>query len=173
VRVAFAHRKPDDIGEHQRIFRAPIVFGASGTELHVPQSVLDVPSPSRDDGLASLLDRYADALLASTPQDTSLASRMGSLIEQEIESPPSAEEVARRFNKSARSLHRALVSEGTTFRAVLERVRHARATRLLAEPTLAISEVAFLVGFSEVSSFHRAFKRWSGCTPAEFRQDSG
>jgi AraC-like DNA-binding protein len=70
---------------------------------------------------------------------------------------------------SVRTLHRQLAAERTTFRAVLDQLRHERASTYLIARDLAIGEVAFVLGFSDLSAFHRAFKRWTGTTPAEFR----
>lgn len=71
---------------------------------------------------------------------------------------------------SARTLHRHLEEEGTSFRQVLAEVRREIAARHLSERRLAIGEIAFLLGFSEPSAFHRAFKRWTGHGPLAYRQ---
>jgi len=71
---------------------------------------------------------------------------------------------------SERSLQRRLADEGQTFDALLDELRHELALRYLADKTLAIAEVAFLLGYSEPSAFHRAFKRWTGKTPTQARQ---
>jgi AraC-like DNA-binding protein len=71
---------------------------------------------------------------------------------------------------SVRTLNRMLAGEGTSYRHLLDQLRHELASRHLANPHISIGEVAFLLGFSELSAFYRAFKRWSGRTPAEFRQ---
>jgi AraC-like DNA-binding protein len=70
---------------------------------------------------------------------------------------------------SGRSLQRRLNAEGSSFRAELDRVRSELAVRLLNEGEADAHELAFLLGFSEPSAFHRAFKRWTGTTPAAYR----
>ena len=70
---------------------------------------------------------------------------------------------------SERSVRRGLAEEGTGQRELLDRVRHERAMALLSERRCSIAEIAFLLGFSELSAFYRAFKRWTGTTPAEVR----
>jgi AraC-like DNA-binding protein len=82
---------------------------------------------------------------------------------------PSATAAARKLHMSRRTLQRLLQDEGTTFTALVDGVRHQLATRYLCEPAIAIAEVAFLLGFSEASAFHRAFKRWEGRTPSAYR----
>jgi AraC-like DNA-binding protein len=85
---------------------------------------------------------------------------------------PSIEHLAPRLGVSVRSLQRRLREAGTSYKQVLDQVRHDLALRYLTAGELSIGEVAFLLGFSEPSAFHRAFKRWTGSTPGEFRRQS-
>ncbi|MEZ4653285.1 MAG: helix-turn-helix transcriptional regulator [Candidatus Eisenbacteria bacterium] len=71
---------------------------------------------------------------------------------------------------SVRTLQRQLAAEGTTFRDLLDQLRHELAIRHLESSRHAIGEIAFLLGFAEVSTFHRAFKRWAGKSPSEYRR---
>ena len=71
---------------------------------------------------------------------------------------------------SGRTLQRRLASEGVSYQQLLDETRKEAAVRYISEPTLAICEVAYLVGYSEPAPFHRAFKRWYGMTPEAFRQ---
>jgi len=82
------------------------------------------------------------------------------------------EQVAARLKMSVRTLSRSLAAAGTSYRAVLDGLRRELSLRHLAGRQFAISEIAFLLGFVELSSFHRAFKRWTGVTPAEYRKQS-
>jgi AraC-like DNA-binding protein len=169
--VSFAHSEPGDISEHARVFGAPIRFASVRTALHVPNAVLDTPNPRADEGLADLLDDHATLLLARVPHSPTVAGRVGALLAAAFAGcdVPTAEHVARDLALSVRSLHRGLREEGTTFRELLDRLRHERSAELLADPRLSIAEIGYLLGFAEISSFYRAFKRWSGQTPAEFR----
>ncbi len=81
---------------------------------------------------------------------------------------PSAVQVAEHFKMSVRTLARRLENEGTSYKHVLEQLRRERATALLHERRASIAEVAFLLGFADVSAFYRAFKRWTGTTPVDF-----
>jgi AraC-like DNA-binding protein len=78
-------------------------------------------------------------------------------------------EIARRLGVSKRTLTRRLAAEGTTFSGVLESLRRNLARRYLAEQELSISQIAWLLGYGEVSSFTHAFKRWAGQTPRQAR----
>jgi len=85
---------------------------------------------------------------------------------------PTLQQIAPRLHMSPRTLHRRLDDEGTSFRHVLTEVRRELAARHLTERRLGVSEIAFLLGFSEPSAFHRAFKRWTGHAPLAFRESA-
>jgi len=82
----------------------------------------------------------------------------------------SLEKVAGQLGLSGRTLQRKLQERGTTHQELLDQMRKELAVRYLREPEMAICEVAYLLGFSESSALHRAFKRWTGKTPSEFRR---
>lgn len=129
--------------------------------MHVPTSILATANPGADVSLAGVLDRYADELLRHVPRGPTLSDRIRvHVIAASARGAATAEGVARELAMSVRSLHRGLRSEGTTVRA------------LLAESRYSIAEVAFLLGFAELSSFYRTFKRWTGRTPAEVRAEA-
>ncbi len=79
------------------------------------------------------------------------------------------ERLAARLKTSVRTLNRALAAEGLSYRKLVDQLRQELACRHLADDRVSIAEVAFLLGFSELSAFYRAFKRWTGYTPADFR----
>jgi AraC-like DNA-binding protein len=169
--VRFAHHAPSDVGEHSRFFRAPIRFATGENALVIPDGVLDLPCRGADPVLASLVDRHADDRIRSHPASASVSDRVRSALEELFGSgEPSAAGVAARLRMSLRTLNRSLASEGTTYRALLDQLRHELAARHLANPHTSIAEVAFRLGFSDLSAFHRAFKRWTGRTPTEFRR---
>lgn len=168
--VCFAHAPPADTREHARVFRAPIQFASGRTAMVVPHQALAAANPSADTGLAGILDDYAGSLLAQLPsQPTLSASARAQLLRQLRGGVPTAAALAKEMHISVRTLHRSLQLEGTSFRALLDQIRIEQATAQLANPRISIAEVGFLLGFAEISSFYRAFKRWTGQTPAEFR----
>jgi AraC-like DNA-binding protein len=168
--VRFAHQAPADTTEHARIFGAPVRFGAEVHEMVLPRAVLDQPLHNGDARLAALLDRQAEAQLAQLTPPGGLMDAVHAAVAALLEQgEPALDRVAARVHRSARSLQRHLLEEGTSFRGVVDQVRRDLALRHLAEQRLAIGEIAFLLGFSEVSAFHRAFRRWTGRTPASYR----
>ena len=95
------------------------------------------------------------------------------LLEEVQRGAPTLQTAAAHLRTSPRTLKRRLQEEGTTFQDLLDSVRCDLAKRYLEEPRLALGEVSFLLGFSEPSAFHRAFKRWTGKTPLAYRQRDG
>jgi len=170
--VEFQHAAPVDVSEHQRLFACPIEFGTSANRLSFPSSFLSLPIAKADASLCALLDRHAEELLAKYPPRDSLIDRVRTLIADEFRGgEPSLERIADHLGLTPRTLQRKLQELGTSYNDVLDQMRRQLAMRYLREPQMAICEVAYLLGFSESSSFHRAFKRWTGVTPKEFRSN--
>jgi AraC-like DNA-binding protein len=170
--VEFQHNEPADISEHQQLFRCPIKFNSRTNKLHFPSSYLSLPIEKADASLCALLDRHAEELLAKFPPRDSLVDQVRSIIASEFRGgDPSLEHVADQLRMTPRTLQRKLQELGTSHNELLEQMRRQLAMRYLREREMAICEVAYLLGFSESSSFHRAFKRWTGLTPKEFREN--
>ena len=117
-------------------------------------------------------DKHADAVLHRLRKDETVSGRAREAVLAELPNgDPSMEVIARKLAMSVATLRRRLDDEETSHRQILEAVRCELAKRYLGDPSLAISEVAFLLGFSHVTAFYKAFRRWmGGTTPAEFRQ---
>ena len=120
--------------------------------------------------LSAILDRYAAALLAKLPKPENFTESVTQLIAEELhKSEPGIEAIASRLGYAPRTLQRKLKEVGTSYQELLDKTRSQFAAQYLQEKHIAISEIAGLLGFSEASAFHRAFKRWTGMTPSEFR----
>lgn len=168
--VQFQHDAPADTSEHAKLFRCPIEFRAPANKLSFASSFLTLPIAKADASLCAVLDRHAEELLAKFPPRDSLVDQVRSIITGELRGgDPSLERVADQLSLTPRTLQRKLQELGTSHNELLDQMRRQLAMRYLREPEMAICEVAYLLGFSESSSFHRAFKRWTGVTPKEFR----
>jgi AraC-like DNA-binding protein len=168
--VAFRHAAPSSVKAHEAFFGVTPRFSARWEGLAFASDVLERVPRQANPGLASWLERQMATMLASRAQPATFADRVEALIEQELAAGAAdLAGVARALAMSERTVRRALAREERTFRQVVEAVRRRRAEALLAAGTVTIDEVAFLTGFSETSAFARAFKRWSGVTPATFR----
>jgi AraC-like DNA-binding protein len=174
VAVALQHAQPADPTRHEAHFRCPITWGAAELEVVFDAGLLEVPLPRSETHLFGYLARRAEELLTALPAAASFAERtrreIGALL---AEGEPALAEVARRMAVSARTLHRRLGEEGTGFAALVEEARRERAFLLLSDRGLSASEIAFLLGYAEPAVFFRAFRRWTGKTPQEWRQRDG
>lgn len=169
-RVRFQHARPASTAEHARIFEAAVDFGEELDALVLPRALLDAPLPTASARTVRHLDRLLDELTAELPRRPELAEQVRAALAAELRSGPTLEGVAARLGTAPRSLQRRLSEEGTSFNELLDELRRELSLRYLAEPDLALVEVAFSLGFAEQSAFHRAFRRWTRSTPAEWRR---
>ena len=174
TRVDFSHPRPADISEHERIFACPVVFDAEACQAVIAREVWDTPRTNSDAALFSVLDTHAKMLIERRPAVDDIVGRVRQAIEAELcGGDPKLESIARQLAMSPRTLQRRLRDQGVPFNDVLDGMRMRAAKSYLAQRDIAGSEVAYLLGFTEQSSFNRAFKRWSGQTPTEYRRQSG
>lgn len=169
-RVTFTHPKPADISEHERIFGCPVQFEAAHNRMSLDRVVWDTPTTGAQPGVLKLLAEHADLLLEKLPRGPDLVERTRRAIGARLRGGDSSvESVARELGTSGRSLQRHLRELGFSYNALADEVRAATARLYLAQPDIAISEVAYLLGFADQSTFHRAYKRWTGQTPSRSR----
>jgi len=171
--VELPYRRPADVHEYERFYRAPLEFGALGTAFLLGNEDLARPVRSSDETLSGYLDRLAEQTLTALGGQDTLQDRVRAALFSELsEGVPSLEHVGRSLGMSGRTLQRELRQEGTTFAAVLTKLRQDMAPSLLHDGQLAVAEVAFLLGYQDPRAFQRAFRRWSGCSPRSFRRAS-
>lgn len=163
--------RPETGPDRARVLDCPVYFGARETRLVMRREPIERPLPRRDPSLFAYLERHASAVLARAATSERAADRVRRLITEHLpEGEPSQLDISRRLGMSERTLQRRLRAENTTFAAILDNVRAELSQLYLREATLAAGEVAFLLGYSEPSAFHRAFRRWTGVTPQAFRK---
>jgi AraC-like DNA-binding protein len=171
MRVEFSHPRPVDVSEHERIFECPVTFGAGACRMVIAREMWDMPRTGSDPELFSVLDAHARMLLDQLPSAGDIVSRVRAAIEAELRGGnPTLESIAKRLAMSARTLQRRLRSEGAGFNDVLDAMRFRAAKSYLAQRDIAGTEVAYLLGFADQSSFNRAFRRWSNQTPTAYRR---
>jgi AraC-like DNA-binding protein len=171
LEVRFEHIGPRDPAPHEAFFGCKVCFRADTTAMVFRQEDLALPLPKADAQLGEYLRSIAGQALAKRGgDDPSPLDRIRTLIAEELQrGVPGQEQVAKLLGMSERTLRRRLEEEGTSFREVLDETRAHLARSYVADQRIPLSEVAFLLGFSEPSAFHRAFKRWTGTTPSTFR----
>lgn len=170
VEVTFLHPDPGaEMGKFYGFFRCAMRFGASVSSMTFSAEALDKPLPASNRELALAQDRVLREFVAKLRRDD-IVSRTKSTISDYLPSENfTSEVVAKALHMSPRSLQRKLAAENTTFRKLVEAVRRELAESYLADGSFNLPEISYLLGFSSQSAFCRAFKRWTGLTPQEFR----
>ena len=164
----FRHPAPAHRAEYDRILQVPIRFDAPCNAIVGDPSALDDALPRADESLCDLLEEQAAGLLAKLPPPDDFAARVRHSIAHALPGgEATAEHVATVLGLSPRTLRRRLSESGLSFRQLLDDVRHELAERALSQPGASVSEVAFLLGFSDTSAFHKAFRRWTGRRPSD------
>lgn len=171
LEVHLQHAAPASLAAHERYFGCPIVFNSDRDGLLISDKALASPNRLGDVGITQFLLQHLDRELEEVAATQSLEDRTKEAIARALsEGLPKMDDVARRLGMSMRSLHRHLADNGLTFQMLMEDTRRELAEGLLGDNRYSLNDVAFLTGFSEQSSFSRAFKRWVGDTPASFRR---
>lgn len=171
LEVHIAHPSPAVTKHHEAYFGCPVFFGSDRDALLISNEVLNHPNKLGDEGITQFLLGHLDQELAQVGEVKPLQNRTKDVIARALsEGLPKMDVVARRMGMSVRSLHRRLAKGGLNFQTLTEDTRRELAIGLLLDERYSISEIAFLTGFSEQSSFTRAFKRWVGSTPATYRK---
>ena len=168
--VSFTYSKPACSGSHYALFRCPVEFGAPNLRLTLSLEAVNKRLKTSNPELANLHDQFMIKYLAH--QDgASVTQRVQSTIMKLLPSGNVSDAVvANELYTSGRTLQRQLKEEGTTFKTILNEVRKELTEKYIYDESLSLSEISFLLGFSEISSFSRAFKRWTGYPPSAYRQ---
>ena len=170
-RVELRRVEPAARARYEEVFAAPVHFGCGRDVLCFSREEWAAPTDGADTALALLLEQHAQILAQRLPRSTSVfRSNVEQALAGACAEGGSAERVARALNVSVRTLQRKLIATGTTFRKLSEAVRGQLAVGYLADPAVSIAEVALLLGFSDQSSFNRAFRRWTGESPGRWRR---
>ncbi|WP_244508650.1 helix-turn-helix transcriptional regulator [Litoreibacter albidus] len=171
--VTFRHTCRGDPQRYAELFGCPVRFSADLDAIALDPSMLRLSNVLGDKGVSDYLTSHLDAKFSSVEEDASLSNALVYRLTPTLSAGvPHAADLAKELGMSERTLYRRLAAEGLTFRDVLARAQSALAKELLRDSTASIAEIAFLTGFSEQSTFSRAFKRWVGEAPARFRQVS-
>ncbi|HEY1266613.1 MAG TPA: AraC family transcriptional regulator [Candidatus Binatia bacterium] len=169
--VQFAHDPPARDSEHIRVFGAPVSFGHETNAFVVDPEFLKREVPAADPYLYPTLKRYLDQVLEEMPpEDGFLASVRKAVADTMRNGDCMLATVAKRLGMTARTLQRTLKEHRTEFQVLLDDTRYRFAQNYLKQSEHTLTEVAFLLGYSELSAFNRAFKRWTGATPMEYRR---
>ncbi len=170
VSVTLVHPRPSCSARLFEYFRSPISFEAPTYSFTLPLEAVDKILPGSHPQLAELNDQVMIDYLAKLDHEHIAQKVKATIIDQLPSGSVTDETVARSLYMSSRKLQRQLKHAGTTFNTLLNEVRQDLAQKYLREDDTNMTEIAFLLGFSESSAFSRAFKRWEGISPTEYRK---
>jgi AraC-like DNA-binding protein len=165
--VRLALPRSHHVDRYEAAFRCSVAWSSDANAIDFP--IHHVPAPRNDGYLRPLLLTHADALLEAIAEDAKLTLRVQTWVSRSLgEGAPNVDACAKALAMSRRSLHRHLEREGTSFREILDNLRRALALQRIGQG-LSAEDCAFSLGYADVRSFHRAFSRWEGMTPREYR----
>jgi AraC-like DNA-binding protein len=168
--VHFAFPRPDSVATHERLFGCAVLFGRTESELVISNATWNTPTAGGSSEMLRVLEAHAERLVAALRQDDGTRGAVSRLLVDELRGGEATlERVAQRMGLSPRTLQRRLQAEGASFADVLDETRKVIADCYVREPGVALTEVAYLLGFSEPSAFSRAFHRWYGVAPSRYR----
>lgn len=170
--VRLALQRPDPGGDLHRVyFNCPVRYGAPANSVVLRSSDLDRPFPGHNAEFLELLTPALAAAVADLHAPSTVGVQVKAALKRSLASGrPDVAEVARSLGMSERTLQRRITEEGATFRKLLAEARRELGRQLLADSTMEIDEVAFLLGYQDTSSFYRGFRDWEGLTPTRWRE---
>lgn len=172
-RVEFNHRDPGCRDLSEKLLGRDIVFNAASNKIVYARSKLTLPLQNSDPNMFAVARQLGDLLLSARGQSPDFVSQVKDAVISDLgQVSPTLETTARTLHISERTLQRKLARNNTTFERVLSDARQMIAERLLRDTDLQLTEIAFMLGFSELSAFTRAANRWFGMSPREFRAAS-
>jgi len=163
------YSEPPDSAYYQSLFDIKVIFGAERNQLFLPEHILDTPVKTANVSDHVVFHQQCEGMLRSLTTGEKVTTEVRRLLLQSAGDFLDINQVAARLNMSERSLRRRLNAESVSFRTLFEEVRDLLATEYLAKTDLTVAEIAHLLSYSETANFRRAFMRWNGTTPSEYR----
>jgi AraC-like DNA-binding protein len=170
LEVRFPFSSPPDVQPHREFFGCTVQYYVPMGELVISREAWNTPVPNSDQQLLKIMDEHAQMLMAQRPMPDDFVAQVRKEIVRELHGGEAQRDtIAEKLHMSPRTLQRRLEDNGLAFADLLDDVRAELAKINLRASDLSLAEIGFLLGFSEQSSFNRAFKRWTGKTPREYR----
>jgi AraC-like DNA-binding protein len=166
----FRFAQPRQLDNYLRIFGTAPRFGQPQTKLVLPAADALLPVVMANPQAHRVVEAEAEAMLKLLAGEPGFVRQVQAAVAQRLMAGEvSVAAVAESLHLSARTLHRRMDEHGRSFRQIVEDTRRAKAEEYLRGSGMSLTEVAFMLGYSEQSTFQQAFKRWTGMTPGEFR----
>jgi len=168
--VGFEHPKPEDISRHKQIFEAPLYFSQEVNSLKFKSSILQRKTAHAEHRLFEVLEKHLAHVITTQVDEDDLVSKVGNIVAKSLSSGlPGIDSVAASLYMTKRTLQRRLADEGVFYNEFADEIRRKLALQYVKNTEMPLTEVAFLLGYSQISAFSRAFRRWIGQSPMEFR----
>ena len=170
LEVTFIYPEPASRAEYERIFRCPVLFGKKENSMTIDPRILKTPIRLANPDLLAHFEQYAQDFLARLERKDATSQAVTKILLSHLDDEAmTIQKVAREMSVSVRTLQNRLEDEGVAFSDLLRDVRQRLAQQYLRE-NYSVEQITYLLGFSEPSVFRKAFKKWSGVTPREYRE---
>jgi AraC-like DNA-binding protein len=170
LEVTFIYPEPEALAEYERIFCCPVRFGHKHNSFTFDVRLINTPIRLSNPSLLEHFEQYAQGFLAQMERKDETTRAVTKIILAQLDDESlSIEKVAREMAVSVRTLQKRLEAEGVIFTDLLKDIRERLAKQYLRE-NYTVEQITYLLGFSEPSVFRKAFKKWSGITPREYRE---
>ena len=167
--IAFRHLAPGDTREYEAFFGCPVTFNAGSNRLLIGRVDADHPLLTANRQLGAVHDGILEEKLAHLDNTNVIARIRSSVLERMASGELSVEDSASDLHMSPRSLQRRLAEADETYQSLVDDTRRDMALRHIQDPAKSATDITFLLGYSQQSAFTRAFRRWTGKSPSEYR----
>ncbi len=172
LKVTFIYPTPESIAEYERVFSCPVLFGQKENSFTFDWKIISTPILMPSPGLLEHFEQYAQEFLTHLERNDEHTRAVTRIILSKLDDEDlTLEKIAREMAVSVRTLQKRLEEEGVVFSDLLKDIRQRLAQKYLRE-NYSVEQISYLLGFSEPSVFRKAFKKWSGVTPREYREQS-
>jgi AraC-like DNA-binding protein len=171
-RVSCMHGKPEESEGFEKLFEAPVEFSQDENSIWIDPAIVEEPLATANPELVRINNHIVTDYLAQLDRADIGMQVRSKLIEHLPGGHANEAEIASSINVSQRSLQRKLKEQGMSFTQLVENTRRELGLQYVRDPQHSFNEIAFLLGFTEPANFSRAFKRWYGKTPTQYRQEA-
>lgn len=172
-KIELAYEKPSYGDDYQELFQTEVVFNTKSSKLWVQAEELDFPLSFADDVSYQLAKTQLQEIVKTLTLEENLASKIKAILLKYNLHQISMEEIASELCMTSRTMRRHLQRQEITYQELLDEVREQKAKAFLLDNSISMTEISFLLGFHDTSNFSKAFKRWTGVTPSEYREQHG
>jgi len=173
VQMKFQHAPPSYVDRYHKVFRAPLLFKQEKSAIVFEKAYLNILNPNPQPYVKEVLVRHADTLDKELEKNKLFQDKVGKIIMKHLEcGSVNLEIIAKELNVSSRTVYRKLRNENLSYKSLLNEVRKQLAQAYLKDASFSINAISYILGFSEASCFHRAFKRWFDTNPGQYRRQA-